>query len=91
MATLSWTFDEITRWLLSLGLSEYVSNFKSHEITSGEVLLELQEEHLKELGIWKVGHRVLLCKKIQELKGSTNSHDLITLNSAVDIAKLFDK
>ena len=35
---------------------------------SGEILLSLTEEHLKEMGVASVGHRLKLSKAIEDLR-----------------------
>jgi len=42
--------------------------FKEHEINSGSTLLSLTEEHLKEMGITKVGHRLKLANLLETLR-----------------------
>ena len=42
--------------------------FKAHSIRCGESLLALQEDHLKEMGVSSVGHRLELVKAIEELR-----------------------
>ena len=87
-----WTFSEITTWLQSLGLEEYIPDFQLHAITSGEILLELHEEHLKELGVVKIGHRVLLQKKIRELgkSYSTGFRSFVSDGDNVIVDKLIE-
>ncbi|XP_065829185.1 uncharacterized protein [Oscarella lobularis] len=48
----------------------YVSLFQQHAVTSGEVLLELTETHLREMGVTTIGHRLLLTKRIRDMKGT---------------------
>ena len=42
--------------------------FEEHGIETGHVLLQLEEEHIKEIGVVKVGHRLLLCEQLRELR-----------------------
>ncbi|MCG8358009.1 MAG: AAA family ATPase [Kiloniellales bacterium] len=60
--------SDIARWLISLGLERYVPLFAQHEIDL-EVLPELSEKDLEELGI-ALGPRKKLLKAIQELATS---------------------
>ncbi len=46
-------------WLRNLGLEEYERAFRENEIDE-TVLPSLTEEHLKELGVTAVGHRLKL-------------------------------
>lgn len=72
---LGWTPDEVVSQLQTLGMGEYQSAFIRNDI-SGAVLPLLQESHLKELGINKVGHRLKLIKYIMTLPtgGRNSSH-----------------
>ena len=57
---------ELAPFLESLGLSQYAGTFADNDI-DGAALLELEEAHLKELGL-SLGHRVRLMKAIVELR-----------------------
>src|SRR6187431_2220344 len=57
---------ELASFLASLGLSQYIRTFADNDI-DGLALLELEEAHLKELGL-SLGHRVRLMKAIVELR-----------------------
>jgi len=59
---------DVTKLLRSLGLSQYADRFAAADI-DGEALLQLQESHLKELGL-SLGHRVRLLGAIAELKAN---------------------
>ena len=43
-------------------------SFQKHAIESGRQLLQLKEDHLKEMGVGKVGHRLRLCEHLRELR-----------------------
>ena len=43
-------------------------NFKEHAIQSGSLLLALEESHLKEMGVVKVGHRLGIMEAINHLR-----------------------
>jgi hypothetical protein len=49
-----------------LGLSKYIATFADNDI-DGAALLELEETHIKELGL-SLGHRIRLMKAINELR-----------------------
>src|SRR6478609_6962263 len=57
---------ELAPFLRDLGLSQYAGTFADNDI-DGAALLELEEAHLKELGL-SLGHRVRLMKAIVELR-----------------------
>ena len=57
---------DLGEFLGALGLSEHVKTFADNDI-DGTALLELDERHLKELGL-SLGHRIKLMKGIAELR-----------------------
>ena len=57
---------EIAAWLRSLGLEQYTSVFRDNAVDA-DVLPQLTEEHLKELGV-PLGHRLKLLKAITALQ-----------------------
>jgi hypothetical protein len=59
---------ELAQFLESLGLSQYVETFAQSDI-DGAALLDLEETHLKELGL-TLGHRIRLMKAIAELRAA---------------------
>jgi hypothetical protein len=54
-------------WLRSLGLERYEAAFRENEIDE-TVLPSLTEEHLKQLGVTALGHRVKLLDAIAALR-----------------------
>ena len=58
---------DIVVWLRSLGLGKYEATFRDNEIDE-TVLPSLTEEHLKELGVTALGHRVKLFEAIAALR-----------------------
>jgi hypothetical protein len=65
---------DVVVWLRSLGLGKYEAVFRENEIDE-TVLPSLTEEHLKQLGVTALGHRVkrstlsLLCGAIRARRG----------------------
>ena len=57
---------DIVVWLRSLGLAKYEAAFRENEIDE-TVLPSLTEEHLKQLGVTALGHRVKLLDAIAAL------------------------
>jgi hypothetical protein len=57
---------DIVVWLRSLGLGKYEAAFRENEIDE-TVLSSLTEEHLKQLGVTALGHRVKLLGAIAAL------------------------
>lgn len=65
-----WTVDQVVEWARSRGWDEnaIVSKFQEHEI-SGDVLLEMDINILKEIDIIAFGKRFQVANAIKELKG----------------------
>ena len=58
---------DVVVWLRSLGLGKYEAAFRENEIDE-TVLPSLTEEHLKQLGVTALGHRVKLLDAIAALR-----------------------
>ena len=58
---------DVAVWLRSLGLGKYEAAFRENEIDE-TVLPSLTEEHLKQLGVTALGHRVKLLDAIAALR-----------------------
>src|SRR4029077_16455041 len=65
---------ELARLLESLDLSQYVETFAKSDIDAA-ALLDLEERHLKELGL-SLGHRIRLMKAIAELRAAAGGSDV---------------
>src|SRR6476619_5020959 len=61
---------DIGGWLRSLGLERYEAAFRENEIDE-TVLPSLTDEHLKELGVTALGHRLKLLDAIGTLRTDT--------------------
>ena len=73
MDTTTWSTEEVAEYLENLGLGSYQEVFIEHDI-NGEALPLLSEEHLKEIGMKSIGHRITLMQWLQKIKrNSTNS------------------
>jgi class 3 adenylate cyclase len=59
--------SDVAAWLEAQGFGQYAELFASNAIDR-EALVELTDDHLKELGL-PLGHRVKLLKAIRELRG----------------------
>ncbi|EJC98007.1 uncharacterized protein FOMMEDRAFT_171383 [Fomitiporia mediterranea MF3/22] len=64
---LFWDEYDVHVWLSSLGLSQYEVQVREHHIT-GDILIQLDAEALKEVGIATVGQRLLILKAVYQLK-----------------------
>jgi class 3 adenylate cyclase len=58
---------DVVVWLRSLGLGKYEATFRENDIDE-TVLPSLTEEHLKQLGVASLGHRVKLLEAIAALR-----------------------
>ncbi|PLW23139.1 hypothetical protein PCANC_25600 [Puccinia coronata f. sp. avenae] len=69
-----WTVTEVSDWAKAKGLDEFtVGKFIEHEIT-GDVLLELDVNALKEIDLTAFGRRARVIKAIEELKKNQFAH-----------------
>lgn len=66
-AVKNWTEDQVCEYLRSVKCGEYEKLFRKNNIT-GENLLEMDKDVLKEMGIDKVGDRVRLFLGIKKLR-----------------------
>ncbi|XP_049640411.1 LOW QUALITY PROTEIN: neurabin-1 [Suncus etruscus] len=64
-----WSAQQVSHWLMSLNLEQYVSEFNAQNIT-GEQLLQLDGNKLKSLGMASSQDRAVVKKKLKEMKVS---------------------
>eukprot|EP00069_Balaena_mysticetus_P007116 bmy_18951T0 len=64
-----WSVQQVSHWLMSLNLEQYVSEFSAQNIT-GEQLLQLDGNKLKALGMTSSQDRAMVKKKLKEMKVS---------------------
>ncbi|CAG9311446.1 unnamed protein product [Blepharisma stoltei] len=57
--------NEVEQFLASIGMEKYASAFQDNGIDDLEILCELNEAHLEQLGV-PLGHRIKILKKIRE-------------------------
>ncbi|KAJ1978335.1 hypothetical protein H4R34_003239 [Dimargaris verticillata] len=62
-----WTMDQVAEWLTRLDYGDYAPNVHENHIT-GDVLLQLSDTNLKDLGIQSIGKRIKLLKAIRKLQ-----------------------
>ncbi|MBW0467409.1 hypothetical protein O181_007124 [Austropuccinia psidii MF-1] len=67
MSVLDWNEKQVNQFFLSLNLNCYEQSIKDHGIT-GDVLVHLDNELLKDIGIHSVGKRLAILKAIYKLK-----------------------
>src|ERR1700723_4818950 len=78
---------DIAVWLRSLGLERYEAAFRDNEIDE-QVLPNLTQEDLKEIGVGPVGHRRMLLEAIAALRADTgvNEPAVAAMRSAPNVA-----
>ncbi|KAG0052890.1 hypothetical protein BGZ83_001975 [Gryganskiella cystojenkinii] len=62
-----WTIETTAQWLDNNGYEDCVQTFKDNDIT-GDVLLDLTHDTLKDMGMTSTGRRIRLLKMIAELR-----------------------
>jgi len=62
----SWTVKDVCKVLKAVGLEEYIELFVEHRV-QGDVIFNLTEENLREMGVDKVGDRLLITDITQTL------------------------
>nr|XP_025954407.1 neurabin-1 isoform X1 [Dromaius novaehollandiae]XP_025954408.1 neurabin-1 isoform X1 [Dromaius novaehollandiae] len=68
-AVQEWSVQQVSHWLMSLNLEQYVSEFSAQNI-NGEHLLQLDGSKLKALGMTSSQDRAIIKKKLKEMKTS---------------------
>ena len=64
----------VAAWLNGLGLGQYTANFAEHEI-GPELLADLSDEDLREIGVTALGHRKLILKAIASFQPGTTEYE----------------
>jgi hypothetical protein len=62
----SWTVKDVCKVLKAVGLDEYMDLFVEHRV-QGDVIFNLTEENLREMGVDKIGDRLLITDITQTL------------------------
>ncbi|GJJ75817.1 hypothetical protein EMPS_08175 [Entomortierella parvispora] len=81
-----WTVETTGQWLANNGYEDSVQSFKENDIT-GDVLLDLTHDTLKDMGMTSTGRRIRLLKLIAELRLLVAD---IALQEATDEATAFE-
>ncbi|KAG0146431.1 hypothetical protein CROQUDRAFT_15868, partial [Cronartium quercuum f. sp. fusiforme G11] len=66
-SVLDWSEGQVIQFFVSLGLNRFENAIREHAIT-GDVLIHLDNELLKDLGVLSVGKRLTILKAIYKLK-----------------------
>ncbi|KTW27992.1 hypothetical protein T552_01857 [Pneumocystis carinii B80] len=67
----SWSVEDVIQWLKHINFSQYEKEFEENNI-SGDILIHLNHESLKEIGISSTGHRLSFLKAIYRIKIDQN-------------------
>ncbi|XP_051856325.1 neurabin-1 isoform X3 [Antechinus flavipes] len=68
-AVREWSVQQVTQWLRSLNLEQYVAEFSTQSV-SGEQLLQLDGSKLKALGVTSSQDRALIKKQLKDMKAA---------------------
>ncbi|KAG5365936.1 Protein STE50 [Yarrowia sp. B02] len=67
MPSQTWNTEQVGQWISQLGFPQYSKGFIDNNIT-GDVLVHLDHDDISDIGVAKIGHRVLILKSIYQLK-----------------------
>jgi hypothetical protein len=70
--------QQIADWLEKLGMSEYAQRFADNDIDFS-ILGDLTDQHLKDLGVASLGHRLKILRAIAELAARKRRRRLLPL------------
>ena len=73
--------DEISRWLHDLGMDRYIDTFVDNAVDP-EILPDLTEADLRELGVSALGHRKLLLRAIRSLSPQQTQPEPVEVSPA---------
>ena len=62
-----WTVNDVSNWLRSMSMDEYVQTFHDNQI-QGVHLTEMTKEDFKELGVLPMGHRLTMANSVAKLQ-----------------------
>ncbi len=62
----TWSVSDVSEWLASKGLDQYVDSFRQNEI-SGSILIDLSLQDLDYMNVTILAHRKVLLNGIEEL------------------------
>jgi hypothetical protein len=80
---------DVVVWLRSLGLGKYEAAFRENEIDE-TVLPSLTEEHLKQLGVAALGHRLKLLDAITALRNDASVQTPLVAAEPAQRARLWN-
>ncbi|KAF9242128.1 Pkinase-domain-containing protein [Melanogaster broomeanus] len=68
----TWSDAHVAKWLADIKCSQYIESFKANDIR-GDILLELDQEMLKEMKIASVGDRLRIMNGVKGLRQKSSS------------------
>jgi len=87
---MDWGVAEVSDWLCSMSLAQYVEAFATNEMT-GVVLLDISLEDLDYLGITKLAHRKTIVKAVEELRLSFSDPNMGPAELTAAYAGIYQK
>ncbi len=75
----SWSDSHVARWLADIKCSAYSSTFKAHDIR-GDIILDLDQVSLVELGVSAIGDRLRILNAIKSLRQRAQGRSTPTLS-----------
>lgn len=80
VGTLDWDVDRVCAWLRDEGVGEYADSFRRHAI-DGEVLLTLDRDDLRSLGVSTMGGVAKVSKKLEGAKKQHYAGQVVSRSS----------
>lgn len=77
----SWSDQDVARWLTEHKCSNHASTFRANDIR-GDVILDLDQQTLKEMGISSIGDRLRITNAVKVLRQKCNTKVLGPLSTA---------
>jgi len=68
----AWTVSDVMAWLHEQGYGEYANNFRINDV-DGNVLLDLTNEDLEDIGVMSVGKRKAILEQVHQFAKGTNA------------------
>ncbi|KAG6832139.1 hypothetical protein H0H87_002451 [Tephrocybe sp. NHM501043] len=68
----TWSDNHVARWLTDIKCANHAATFKANDIR-GDVLLELDQETLKEMGVSSIGDRLRIVNAVKALRQRSSS------------------
>ncbi|KAF9464737.1 hypothetical protein BDZ94DRAFT_1190676 [Collybia nuda] len=83
----TWSDNHVARWLLDIKCGNLASMFKANDIR-GDVILELDQVTLKEMGVSSIGDRLRIVNAVKALRQRSSSRSVSTPTIEVNRPRL---